>query len=48
MRRRPEEAQRAFDEQVKSSRTPGSVLGNSLKQLLDLIIIVLGCTSYRC
>lgn len=48
MRRRPEEAQRAFDEQVKSSRTPGSVPGNSLKQLLDLIIIVLGCTSHRC
>lgn len=46
MRRRPEEAQRALDERVKSSRTPGS--GNSLKQLLDLIIIVLGCTSYRC
>lgn len=32
MRRRPEEAQRAFDEQMKSSGTPGSVPGNSIKQ----------------
>lgn len=48
MRKRPEEAQRAFDEQMKSPGTPGSVPGNSLKQLLNLIIIVLGCTSYRC
>lgn len=48
MRRRPEEAQSAFDEQMKSPGTPGSVPENSIEQLLDLIIIVSGCTSYRC
>ena len=43
MRRRPEEAQRVFDEQMKSSGTPGSVPGNSIKQFLDLLAYLALC-----